>query len=142
MFYPSDDKLIGKALCSYNHSGTKTNSVGPTIEIIDVANKWQNTGLGSALMRPMHKYFCDKFIPPLSFVNGEGFYENITSSINNAKATDWFIKRHRFRYGRGAGDLVKPLTSDDYEHEHLFEIEASAHIKEYEQKRRAEWIDC
>jgi hypothetical protein len=142
MFLPSDDKLIRKALCNYEHTSIEPNSVGPIIiQIIDVANEWQNTGLGSALMRSMHKYFCDKFFLPLSFVNDEGFSENITLTIEDVeKARVWFIKRHRFKDGRG-GDLVKPLMSDDYEHEHLFEKEASAY-EEYEQKRSTELINC
>ena len=67
----------------------------------------------------------------------DGGYENITLTINDTdEAMKWFIKRHRFRHGRGQ-DLVKPLIFDDYEYEHLFEKEASAY-EEYEQKRCAE----
>ena len=136
---PSDYKLIGKALCDYDHRLTEPDSVGPIIQVFEVANEWQNTGLGSALMRSMHEYFCDKFIFPLLFA-ADGGYENITLTINDTdEAMKWFMKRHRFRYGRGQ-DLVKPLTSDDYEHEHLFEKEASAY-EEYEQKRCAEGIN-
>jgi GNAT superfamily N-acetyltransferase len=48
-----DDKTVGKALCSYR----SRTWVGPTLELIEIAEEWRRHGLGLRLVEEIMSYF-------------------------------------------------------------------------------------
>ncbi len=103
-----DEKVIAKALCSYQNS--EMNSVGPTLELIETAKEWRQHGYGESLMRSINSYYCGKF---------ESFTGRVLFSVchvTNFHAGKWFMTNHSFRDLDGMGEeLGKYLCADEYE---------------------------
>ena len=102
------EKIVAKALCSYENS--EMNSVGPTIEMFEVAEEWQGHRLGDALMRGVHSFYCAKF---------EDILTNVLLSVchvTNFHAARWFMSKHHFKDLDGmCEELGKYLNPDEYE---------------------------
>jgi hypothetical protein len=103
----SNDKVVAKALCSYENG--EMNSVGPTLELIETAKEWQQHGLGDALMRAIHSFYCAKFEQSRSRILFS------VCHVTNFNAGKWFMRKHHFRDLDGMGEeLGKYLYADEY----------------------------
>jgi len=79
-------KLVAKCLCSY--SNPKMCVCGPTIEMFETAEAWQECGLGTALLDQMKAYFVEKFQTQTSFPILFNVYHPCTKVANQ-----WFVDR-------------------------------------------------
>lgn len=107
------EKEVAKALLSY-HNG-EMSSVGPTLELLEVAKQWQQHGLGSSLMRAINKFLIDVFAQAM--VRNVGSTARIrfcVCYVTNANASSWFQRKHGFQDLDGMGEeLGKHLDPDD-----------------------------
>jgi GNAT superfamily N-acetyltransferase len=94
------EKLEAQALCSY--CNVEMNTVGPTLELIETAKKWQKRGIGKALIYAIQSFYRNKFSQfqsPVLF--------NVCHVINY-NAGRWLVRKHHFRsFGE---DLAKVLN--------------------------------
>mmetsp|Transcript_29222 Transcript_29222/g.70434 ORF Transcript_29222/g.70434 Transcript_29222/m.70434 type:complete len:407 (-) Transcript_29222:303-1523(-) len=114
--HPQDMKLVCKAQVSYSCEATL--SIGPTIEMFETAKEWRQHGIGTAVMRSIHDFMCDKFYSILVPMEEESYETAIPFSVKylcNPYALQWFRKRHHFRMEYSYEDLSKFLQIDEYE---------------------------
>lgn len=66
------DKTVAKALCTYQNSEMDT--VGPTVDMVEVTKEWRKQGLGKALMKAAQVCYSGKFEEAM-------VHEDVTLSI-------------------------------------------------------------
>jgi GNAT superfamily N-acetyltransferase len=100
------DKTVGKALCTYQNG--EMGSVGPTLELIEIAKEWRRHGLGSLLMEELEHYFEDVF---LKAIEAKGAVRFAVCYVTNRYASVWFQNNLDFEDLDGMGEeLGKDLT--------------------------------
>eukprot|EP00040_Diaphanoeca_grandis_P009302 m.48364 g.48364 ORF g.48364 m.48364 type:complete len:269 (-) comp20717_c0_seq1:60-866(-) len=100
------DKEVAKALLSY-HNG-EMGSIGPTLELFEVAKKWRRHGLGSLLMKTITKFLLTDAFKNAKVRNQVHFS---VCYVTNRHASEWFQRHHHFHDLDGMGEeLGKPLV--------------------------------
>ena len=85
-------------------------SVNPTLELIETAKEWQQRGLGDALMRAIHSFYCAKFEQSRSRILFS------VCHVTNFNAGKWLMRTPHFRDLDGMGEeLGKYLYAGEYE---------------------------
>jgi GNAT superfamily N-acetyltransferase len=93
------DKTVGKALCTYHNS--EMGSVGPTLELIEIAKEWRRHGLGTLLMEALEHHFEDVF---LNAIEAKGSVRFAVCYVTNRYASLWFQNNFDFEDLDGMGE--------------------------------------
>jgi GNAT superfamily N-acetyltransferase len=100
------DKTVGKALCTYKNG--EMDSVGPTLELIEIAKEWRHHGLGTQLMEEVESYFDDAF---WNVIEARGSVLFSVCYVTSRYASLWFQDHLFFDNLDGMGEeLGKPLV--------------------------------
>jgi GNAT superfamily N-acetyltransferase len=93
------DKVVAKALCTYSNG--EMDSVGPTLELLEVAQEWRRHGLGLALMEAVegfHRNLCEPIVERGHRVLFAVCY------VTNAYVSTWFQEQCDFEDLDGMGE--------------------------------------
>jgi GNAT superfamily N-acetyltransferase len=93
------DKTVGKALCTYHNS--EMCSVGPTLELIEIAKEWRRHGLGQMLMEELQFHFRNVFH---KVIDAKGEILFAICYVTNRYASQWFQNEIGFSDLDGMGE--------------------------------------
>eukprot|EP00961_Rhodomonas_salina_P087469 1176469-Rhodomonas_salina.1 len=83
------ETVVAKALCMYQNG--VMDSQGPTLELLEVAAEWQGRGLGSALLRAVEGFFCQRWARLCVAGGGRLF---LSASVpTGGVASQWLLTR-------------------------------------------------
>jgi GNAT superfamily N-acetyltransferase len=93
------DKIVGKALCTYQNGGM--GSVGPTLELIEIAKEWRRHGLGKMLMDELQYHFQDVY---QKVIEAKGDILFSICDVTTRYASQWFQNKLFFSDLDGMGE--------------------------------------